>query len=884
MPTGINKSETNSAPPKAAKAKTPDIASESVPDTLAALHVNPDTGLTHAEVDVSRKEHGYNEVAVKKEHPVLQFFGKFWGISAWMLELIMILSVVLRKFSDLVVVGALLVINAVLSFMQERRAAGVVEELQRKLQVSARVRRDSNWQVIPARELVPGDIIRVRPGDIIPADVKLLTGGLTADESALTGESKDVDKAPGAVLSSGSIVRRGEGNGVVMLTGANTYFGRTTELVQEARPKLHIEAVVSKVVRWLFVIVGALIGVVVVVSLIRGAPLLEMVPLMLVLLMSAVPVALPVMFTVSMAVGSKELAKRGVLVTRLSASEDAATMNVLCVDKTGTITMNQLAVTGVIPLEHATEADVLFAGALASHEANQDPIDLAFLAAAKERHFFESVPKVTPVSFAPFDAKNRRTEAVVEQNGQRLRVMKGAMRTIAAACGLQPPAIEALEERVSESAAKGYRTLAVARGAENGTPLLLGLVSLYDPPRPDAKQLIAELEGLGVPVKMLTGDALPVAIEIGKGVGLPNIRRVADLKAVGGLASKKSVDLLGSTDGFAEVYPEDKYTVVKHLQAAGHVTGMTGDGVNDAPALRQAEVGIAVSTATDVAKGAASVVLTEPGLTNIVALVEQGRTIYQRILTWIINKISQTLLTSTFVAIAFVVTGKFVISAFAMLLLVFTLDFAKISLATDNVHPSKKPATWNIGGFIAVSVVLGVAMVAETLLLLWIGWSYFDLATDNNALYSFSFLMLLYFAVFSVVSVRERNWFWATMPSRTFLSALAADALVGTVLTFVGLPGLKPLPWWQMLAIFVYAIVSCLVVNDALKVAMIKWRVLKAVTKKPADVTPEIAKRAYELYEKRGRQDGRAAQDSEHAEGRLCTKSAAFCNAKSRQR
>src|SRR5271163_2703999 len=506
MPTAISKSGTEAASPKPTNVNPLDIASVSVPDTLAALHVNPDTGLTHAEVDASRKEHGYNEVAVKKEHPVLQFLRKFWGISAWMLELIMVLSAVLRKFSDLVVVGALLVINAVLSFMQERRAAGVVEELRRKLQVSARVRRDSNRQVIPARELVPGDIVRVRPGDIVPADIKLLTGGLTADESALTGESKDVHKAPGGVLSSGSVVRRGEGNGVVMLTGAKTYFGRTTELVQEARPKLHIEAVVAKVVRWLFVIVGAVLGVVVVLSLIRGAPLIEMIPLMLVLLMSAVPVALPVMFTVSMALGSKELAKRGVLVTRLSAAEDAATMNVLCVDKTGTITMNQLAVTSVLPLGQATEADVLFAGALASQEANQDPIDLAFLAAAKERHIFDSLPKVVPVSFAPFDAKNRRTEAVVEQNGQRLRVMKGAVRTVAETCGLQIPAIEALEARVSTSAAKGYRSLAVARGPETGAPTLVGLVALYDPPRPDAKQLIAALQDRGVSVKMLTGD------------------------------------------------------------------------------------------------------------------------------------------------------------------------------------------------------------------------------------------------------------------------------------------------------------------------------------------------------------------------------------------
>jgi magnesium-transporting ATPase (P-type) len=349
-----NISETT-ASAKSSKTKAYEFASESIPDTLAAIHVNPDTGLMRAEVEVRRKEQGYNEVAEKKGHPVLKFVRKFWGISAWMHELIMVLSAVLGKYSDLIAVGALLVINAVLSFMQEYRAAGVVEALRKRLQVSARVPRDSNWQVIPARELVPGDIVRVRPGDIIPDDVKLLTGALIVDQSALTGESKDADKAIGEVLSSGSIVRRGEGNGVVLLTGAKTYFGRTTELVQEARPKLHIEAVVAKVVRWLFVIVGALLCVVVVLSLIRGAPLIEMVPLMLVLLMSAVPVALPVMFTVSMAVGSKELAKRGVLVTRLSAAEDAATMDVLCVDKTGTITMNQLAVTGVISLERATE-------------------------------------------------------------------------------------------------------------------------------------------------------------------------------------------------------------------------------------------------------------------------------------------------------------------------------------------------------------------------------------------------------------------------------------------------------------------------------------------------------------------------------------------------
>ena len=808
--------------------QAPDIASASASGTLAALGVNPDTGLSRAEVEARRAQHGYNEVAEIKAHPILRFLSKFWGLSAWMLELIMALSAVLGKYSDLAVVSALLVVNAVLSFAQERRAAGVVETLRKRLQVSARVRRDASWQVIPARELVPGDIIRMRPGDIIPADTKLLSGELSLDQSALTGESQDANKAPGEALSSGSVVRRGEGNGVVMLTGAQTYFGRTTELVQKARPKLHIESVVAKVVRWLFVIVGSLLSVVLVLSLMRGTPLIEMVSLLLVLLMSAVPVALPVMFTVSMAVGAAELAKRGVLVTRLSAAEDAATMDVLCVDKTGTITMNQLAVTGLIPLGQFKDSDVLFAGALASEEANHDPIDLAFLAAARERHIFEGLPAVTPVSFQPFDAQSRRTEAVVEQDGQRFRVMKGAVRTVAETCGLKPPEIEALEARVGESAAKGYRTLAVARGPESGAPGLLGLVTLYDPPRPDAKQLIGELRDLGVAVKMLTGDAFAVAREIAKGVGLPNIRRVADLKASGAQARNEAADLLAGADGFAEVYPEDKYIVVQHLQAAGHVTGMTGDGVNDAPALRQAEVGIAVSNATDVAKGAASVVLTEPGLINILALVEQGRTIYQRVLTWIVNKISRTILKAAFVSVAFIFTGKFVVSAFVMLLLSFMTDFAKVALATDHVRPSKKPETWNIGGFIAVSAVLGVAMVAEALFLLYLGWSRFGLAANDNALYTFSFLTMLYLAVFSIVSARERRWFWSTMPGKTLIAALTADALAGTILTRVGIPGLAPLPWWQMLVILAYAMVACLVVNDAIKVAMIKWRVPRA--------------------------------------------------------
>ena len=355
--------------------------------------------------------------------------------------------------------------------------------------------------------------------------------------------------------------------------------------------------------------------------------------------------------------------------------------------------------------------------------------------------------------------------------------------------------------------------------------VLVGLVALFDPPRPDAKQLIDALRDRGIAVKMLTGDALAVASEIGRGVGLASIRPMADLKAARAPAGGAATDLLAGADGLAEVFPEDKYIVVKSLQDAGHITGMTGDGVNDAPALRQAEVGIAVSTATDVARLAASVVLTTPGLIDILALIEQGRSIYQRILTWIVNKISRTILKAAFVSVAFVCTGKFVISAFAMLLLVFITDFAVISIAVDRVRPSRKPETWKIGGFVAVSVVLGLAMVAETLLLLWFGWRRFGLAANDKALFTFSFLLLFYFAVCSILSVRERRWFWATMPNKIFLAALAAETIAATALTFVGLPDLTPLPWPQTLALFGYAALCCLLVNDALKVALIRWRV-----------------------------------------------------------
>jgi plasma-membrane proton-efflux P-type ATPase len=794
-----------------------DVATASIDDVLRDLGTDRQTGLSEAEVLARLQRHGYNEVPPPGRHPVVAFLGKFWGLSAWMLELIIVLSVILGKYADVAVVAGLLVVNAVLGFVQEQRAAGVVESLRHRLQVRARALRDGTWRVVPARELVPGDIVRLRSGDIVPADVKVVSGRVAVDQSALTGESVEVEKSPGEVVPSGSLARRGEAGGVVVLTGAATAFGRVAQLVQLARPALHVDEVVGSLVRWLFVIVGLLQAAVAALSIVRGVPMLEMLPLMLVLLTSAVPVALPVMFTVGMAVGARELARRGVLVTRLSASEDAATMDVVCVDKTGTITRNSVVVTGVIPLGDASEGDVLSAGAQASQEANLDPIDLAFLAAARERHALDA--GAATVSFSPFDPQTRRTEATVEQGGRRYRVTKGAVRAVAEACGMATPQVESLEAKANEAALKGYRTLAVARGSADETPRLLGLVTLLDPPRPDAASLIAAIRGLGVGVKMLTGDALPVATEVGRMVGLATVRRASDLRASG---PGWETEALAGADGLAEVYPEDKYEVVRQLQAAGHVVGMTGDGINDAPALRQAEVGIAVSTATDVAKGAASVVLTEPGLTSIVQLIEQGRAIHQRILTWVVNKISRTILKAGFVAVAFAVTGRFVVSAFAMLLLVFLTDFAKVALATDRVRPSTRPATWNIAGYVVVAVILGVAMVAEALLLLWLVWTPFGLGRGTGALHTACFQTLIYFGVFSIVSTRERRWFWSSRPSTPLALALVADAVAGTLLSSVGLPDLPPLPWWQTLCLFAYAMAACLILNDTMKVLALR--------------------------------------------------------------
>jgi H+-transporting ATPase len=789
-------------------------------------------GLTKSEVALRRRQFGFNEVLEKKTSPLWSFFKKFWGLTAWMLELIILLSLILRKQPDAVIVGLLLLVNAVVGFLEERKASRAVDILKTRLLVFARTLRDGAWTLVPARELVPGDVVHVRIGDFVPADMEIADGTLSVDQSALTGESLPLEKAAGDVLPAGAVLKRGEATGVVILTGAATRYGKMTQLVQFARPKLHMEEVVSKLVKSLLILIGGLLILTSGISILRGFSLLEILPLLLVLLMSAIPVALPVMFTVSMAVGARELARRNVLITRLSATEDAATMDVLCVDKTGTLTLNELSIARLIPWGSFSEPDVIFYGALASQEANQDPLDQAFIELAGKENSLR--PADVRESFTPFDPRTRRTEALIRRNGKPLRVLKGAVAEIAGVCGLDAPELGSVMDSIDGFSRKGYKTVAVAMG-EDAPFVFVGLAALSDSLRPDSKALIQELRGLGVSIKMLTGDALPIAQEVAANVGIgAEIIPMSDLRSLLASDQAKALTMIERSAGFAEVFPEDKYLIVQLLQAGRHVVGMTGDGVNDAPALKQAEVGIAVQTAADAAKASASVVLTSAGLGGIVDLVKNGRKVYQRIQTWILNKIMRTILKSSFVVGVFLISGDFVISAFAMVLLLLMTDFVKISLSTDRVRWSPDPDNWNIKKYVTASAVLGFLMVLESLALLTLGLKIWHLGPAAPMVRTFSFEILFFSAVTSIFVVRERRHFWSSAPSRVLSIVILIDILAGTSIATLGFPGsLEPLPLSMTALVIGFNIVFSLFVNDAVKILLL--RMLKPARTEPTN-------------------------------------------------
>jgi H+-transporting ATPase len=776
-----------------------------IDETFQFLGCN-ESGLSDPAIEERLSFYGRNEITEKKKNPVTEFLRRYWGPMPWLLELAMALSFGLRHEIEGIIIFVLLTVNAIIGFMHSRGSQKAVELLKQRLAIKAKVLRYGSWTTEDAGGIVPGDILVVKLGDIVPADAKIISGDLSIDESALTGESLPVEREGSEVVYSGSVVRRGEAKCVVLNTGANTFFGKTAELVKIAKPKSHQEEIMMAIVKYMMYLGIAASLVVAGFALVMHMGFLLILTFIVVFLMGAVPVALPAVMTIVQAATGMKLAEEGVLVTRLDSIEDAASISVLCLDKTGTITQNKLAVTDSIPFSGFSNDEVVRTAVLASRAEGMDLIDLAVIDYAKNTNV--SMNSHKQVSYTPFNPAIKRTEAVVEVDGHTYRVVKGAAQVILSMCkGIDEKTAAEVEKEIAGFSQKGYRTIAVAQSVDGDFDnlRLTGLIPLADPPRPDSKKMIEEIRELGVKPLMLTGDSLAIAREIAGQVGIgTNIIRLADLE---NLTEDEQAKKAATSDGFAEIYPEDKYKIVKLLQSKGYMVGMTGDGVNDAPALKQAEMGIAVSNSTDVAKASASVVLTQPGVSVIVDAVKRSRETYQRMLTWVINKVTKVVQVVGLLTIGFFFMDRMVLSMLGMSLLVFANDFVTMSLATDNVKHTIAPNNWNVRDITLASLVVGALLVVEGIIAVVAGRGLFHL--DFRHLQTFVMLMLVFTSQFRVLIVRERKFFWNSLPGK----ALMASTITATVLfVLLGIYGIiiPAITLNQVLAVLAFSIVFTL--------------------------------------------------------------------------
>ena len=758
-------------------------------------------GISTEEAARRLHEFGPNAVAEARRHPLVAFFGKFWAPVPWLLEATVALELLLGKHAEAVIIGILLIFNASLSLFQERKAQNALAVLRKRLPLKARVLRDAQWRLIDAQEVVPGDAIHVRMGDLIPADIRILEGQVLLDQSMLTGESLPVDIGPGKTAYSGSIAKRGEASGEVTATGLRTNFGRTAELISTAKTVSHLEAIIVTIVKYLVIFDLSLVALLFVYSHSASLPLRDMLPFALILLVASVPVALPATFTLATALGSMDLVKSGVLVTRLSAIEEAAAMDTLLSDKTGTITANRLALTAMLCYPPYSESDLLLFACFASDEASQDPIDLAILNAAHSRALDWSGLK--RITFVPFEPATKLSEATLSDMGKEVQAIKGAPQAVAARLAAAP----SWENDAWRFAEQGYRVLAVAGGAESKMSLA-GLLAFEDPPRADSKSLIESLRALGVRVLMVTGDGPVTAAAIATQVGVG--KRVCESKE---LRNTRGEALL-EYDVFAGVFPEDKFELVRSVQQSGHVIGMTGDGVNDAPALKQAEVGIAVSSATDVAKAAASLVLTNPGLSDILAAVKVSRQIYQRMLTYTLNKIIKTIEIGLFLTLGVLLTRTFVITPLLMVLLLFTNDFVTMSIATDRVSFSSRPDRWDIRTLMLTAGALAALVLTLSFAIFFAGRDVFHLPLQQ--LQTLVFAMLVFTGQSNVYLVRERNHLWHSRPSRWLMLSSAADVIVVSLMATKGI-FMAAIPWPFIVSLLAVVLTFALLV-DSLKI------------------------------------------------------------------
>lgn len=753
---------------------TRDFEKISINEAFDLLGSKP-SGLSDEEAEMRLSAYGPNVIEEKRENPVLEFLKRFWGPMPWLLEIAILLSLIIGRVIETIIITSLLVINAIIGFLHHESSRKVLEMLRSKLAPKAKVLRSGVLRDVEARLIVPGDIIIVELGDIVPADCKIIEGEVSVDQSLLTGESLPVEVTRGGVLFAGSIIKRGRAKCLVVNTGKNTYFGKTIELVKIARPRSHTEEIMLAITKY-SMYVGVLVMIFADIYILLSGLKNEFISILtfdLAILMGCVPVALPAVLTIMQAVGARELAERGVLVTRLDAVEDAASVDILCLDKTGTITMGSLEVSEITPINVHSEKEVIELALYASPEDSDSPVDIAINRKARE---LGVVRRGRQVSFTPFDPSIKRSESVVELEGRKIRVVLGAPQVIIGLSGGGSGSIEEVLERYAE---RGLRTLLVAYGEEGGSMIIAGVIGFSDPPRPDSQELISELRKLGVKPLMITGDTFLIAREIARRVG------IGDKGYSLSYIREKLSEVLEEVDYIAEVYPEDKYAVVKALQDKGHIVGMTGDGVNDAPALRQAELGIAVSGAVDVAKRSAGVVLLTPGLRGIVDVIDVSRRVYQRALTWILNKVAKVIQFTLLLPLGLILLHYDVLSLMGMVLLVFANDFATISLSTDNAEPSLSPRKWDIKRLVISSSIIGVALLLEALLAVYIGLGVFHL--DMSKMQTFILLNMVFTSQFRVLILRERRWFWSSKPSKMLTIAIVGVIMVFTCMGTVGI-------------------------------------------------------------------------------------------------
>ena len=813
-----------------------DLKSLPLPELQAKLGSSPD-GLSQAEAQRRLAQYGPNEIAEKKTNPLLKFLTYFWGPIPWMIEVAVILSALVRHWPDFFIILLLLLANAAVGFWEEYQAGNAIAALKAKLAVRTRVRRDGKWTTMAARELVPGDVIRVRLGDIIPADARLLEGDpVEVDQSALTGESLPVTRKTSETVYSGSIIRQGEIDALVYGTGQNTYFGKTAQLVQKAHTVSHFQRAVLKIGDYLIVLAVVLVVLILAVALFRGDKMMTTLQFALVLTVAAIPVAMPTVLSVTMAVGARLLAAKQAIVSRLVAIEELAGIDVLCSDKTGTLTQNKLTLGPLFSVEGVNPEQVILNAALASRAENQDTIDLAVLGGLKDD---QALKGYQVVHFQPFDPVHKRTEATVKgTDGKEFKVTKGAPQVILELAANAAQVKPALEKAVNEFAARGFRSLGVARADTQGQWQFLGVLPLYDPPREDSKATIATARQMGVNVKMVTGDQLAIARETAGQLGLG--KNILDAGGFGDTKHHETAQLAESiekADGFAQVFPEHKFHIVDVLQKHGHIVGMTGDGVNDAPALKKADCGIAVSDATDAARAAAAIVLLTPGLSVIIDAIKESRKIFQRMNSYATYRIAETIRVLLFMTSSILVFNFYPVTAVMIVLLALLNDGAILSIAYDKVRYSDEPEAWNMPVVLGIASVLGVAGVMASFGLFYLGERVFHL--DREFIQSLMYLKLSVAGHLTIFITRTRGPFWSIPPARVLLAAVIGTQLIATVFAVYGIL-MTPIGWGWGLVVWGYAL-AWFLLNDRIKLAA--YRIFDPVkTKTPSDVTPQIAK------------------------------------------